>query len=224
MKWFSKWQSPKIPADWLWIRAHQTKLPQKKTPISYIHFAVLDVETTGLDPKTDRILSIAVVPVIGLSVQTSQHWDGLIQQTQFNTKSMAIHEITPAQSGLAQCTERDMLEILFRRFGHCVWVGHFGSIDYQFIAAAAERLQWSLEHPLLDTAKMLARVDDDYRDPTAIAPKNWQLEAICKHLQLPEPVAHTASGDALATALIFVKLLHRLQRRGALVWGDLQGV
>ena len=222
MNWLKNWLWPQMEKEWTWVAQQQAKLPRKKTPLSEINFAVLDVETTGLDAKIDRILSIAVVPVLGTTIQTSGCWEGWVHQTYFDPQSMRIHEITPAQSNRAVVQERDMLELLFQKFGHCVWVGHFGSIDYQFLSAVGKRVGLKLHQPMIDTATLLARVDDDFRDPTAITPKKWQLDAVCKHLQLPEPVAHTASGDALATAMVFVKLLHQLQKRGATQWSDLK--
>jgi DNA polymerase III subunit epsilon len=214
MNWLRNLFGEKLPLEWQWLTAIQAQLPKNNTPIQQVHFAVMDVETTGLDVQKDRILSLGVVPVVGMRIQTSQHWDIRVQQSHFNPASIAIHEITPAQSAQATLSETDMLKGLLEKYGHCIWVGHFGEIDLQFLRSVAKRAGFKLQQPMVDTAKLLARADEAYRDPTAITPKKWQLDAVCKHLNVPEPNAHTAAGDALATAFVLVKLLHRLQKRG----------
>lgn len=214
MSWWKFWKRAQLPANWHWLAAKKLQLPKANTPLSQVSFAVLDVETTGLDPYTDRILSLAVVPVVGQLILTAQYWETTVQQTHFNVQSIPIHEITPSQSAKTGTTETEMLTKLMEKFGSSVWVGHFGSIDMAFLQAAFQRQGLHLKHPMIDTANMLQRADESYSDPTAIAPKKWQLEAVCEHLNLPEPNAHTAAGDALATAFVFAKLLHLLQKRG----------
>lgn len=46
--------------------------PGDRTPVARLEFLALDVETTGLDPRTDHLLSVGWVPIAGMALVLAQ--------------------------------------------------------------------------------------------------------------------------------------------------------
>ena len=47
---------------------------------------------------------------------------------------------------------------------------------------------------------------------------HYSLDDLCKELNVPKVDRHTASGDALITAVVFLKILGRLDKQKHLNW------
>ena len=62
-------------------------------PIDRVRFVVLDSETTGLNPATDRIISIGAVAVLGGDIVLEDSFSALLQVDR-NTEATTVHGIT----------------------------------------------------------------------------------------------------------------------------------
>jgi DNA polymerase-3 subunit epsilon len=81
---------------------------------------------------------------------------------------------------------------------------------------------WS---PSVDTAQLAQRVEDGpmtSNQARGADPRSaYQLDTLVERYGIDIPERHTAAGDALATALLFQRLLKKAERRGIRTLGDL---
>ena len=63
------------------------------TPADQLRFVVLDTETTGFDPRRDRIITIGAVAVANGEILFEDWFEALIQIA-YNTSSVTVHGIT----------------------------------------------------------------------------------------------------------------------------------
>ena len=201
--------------EWADYENLQKKLPDKKTPLEEVTFYVLDIESTGLDPETDRILSICVIPVQYNEVRIDDMLSLKINQKHYKSESISIHEIMPESDPDDGISEKEALSQFLKMAGAGVWVAHFSDLDQKLIQQTSKRHGLNnIHNPVLDTSVLLSRSVDHYRNPQQMPQGSFQLSEVCKHLNIPIEDLHTAEGDALATAILFTKLLKILQKRG----------
>jgi DNA polymerase III subunit epsilon len=78
-------------------RACFTNTWSDETPIDSVRFVVLDSETTGLNPRVDRIVTIGAVAVRNGEIVIGDSFSALLKVTQ-NTPAVSVHGITRDQS------------------------------------------------------------------------------------------------------------------------------
>jgi DNA polymerase III subunit epsilon len=93
-----------------------------------------------------------------------------------------------------------------------VLVGHNVAFDMRFLAEKEEQTGVRLTQPVLDTLLLSAVVHPDHDDHS--------LEGIAARLGVSVVGRHTALGDALVTAEIFLGLLRLLAERGIVTLGE----
>lgn len=177
---------------------------------------VFDTETTGLDPDGgDRIVSIAGVRVRGGTVKRGETFDALVNPGRpIPAASTAFHGITDAM--VAEAPLIDVVLPAFLRFAEgAVLVGHQVTFDLRFLEREAARLRLpplAAVHPVLDTL-LLSEV---VHGPLA----QHGLDAMATRLGVAIRGRHSALGDALVTAEIFVRLIELLKKRGIRTLGQ----
>ena len=185
-------------------------------PLSEVTYVVFDTETTGLDPEAgDRIVSIAGVKVRAGVVKRGETFDALVNPGRpIPDASVAFHGITDDM--VADAPSIAVVFPAFLRFaGDAVMVGEQVWFDLRCLAAEARRLGLppTPAHPALDTVLLSALV----HRPLA----GHGLDATARRLGVAVRGRHSALGDALATAEVFVRLLELLQKRGVTTLGEL---
>lgn len=220
------------PPDWptrlqaLASTAHDARLrqfyaagcPPGHTPIAQVPLVALDLETTGLDPVRDGIVSIGLVPFTLERIRTSQarHW--LVKpRVDLVEASVALHGIT--HSALADAPDLDtvLAELLALLAGQ-VAVVHCSAVERGFLNGALQRrLGEDLHFPVIDTLALQARVLPSDKRPwlqrlwRGPAPRPSLRLAACREAHgLPRYALHHALTDALATAeLLLAQLAHQ---------------
>jgi DNA polymerase-3 subunit epsilon len=110
--------------------------------------------------------------------------------------------------------------------GDAVLVAHHAAFDMRMLEKAITPHRgakvWS---PSVDTARLAQRVEDGpmtSNQARGADPRSaYQLDTLVERYGIDIPERHTAAGDALATALLFQRLLKKAERRGILTLGDL---
>jgi DNA polymerase-3 subunit epsilon len=178
---------------------------------------VIDLETTGLDPRHDHIVSYGAVPIREGRVKTSESLYGLVNvpgdvpgsSTKFH--GLRTQDLDGAPS-LAECvTTLDGLIGAHPVVAHCAWV------ERSFLRRAFRRSYLSYTSPMVDTA-VLARqvIDIDLAPDQAVS-----LEYAATELGLPVHSPHHALGDAVTTASLFIALAARIERGTTLTTAQL---
>jgi DNA polymerase-3 subunit epsilon len=101
----------------------------------------------------------------------------------------------------------ELLDELIEAITGAALVAHVASIEKRFLGRALERAGLELRNPVIDTARLAARLfDHEGRE----VPSPIGLSALADELGLPVHRPHEADGDALTTAQAFLALATRL--------------
>lgn len=200
-------------------RAYRTAPGQRRrTPWRAARYCVVDLETTGLDPRRDEIVAWAAVPVDDGRVVLGGTVEGLVHPRRgVAAATVRVHGLRAADLAgapdLAPATEALLTAMTGR-----VLVVHSARVERAFLGPALARRGVRLSAPVLDTA-VLGRLWMWYDGQPV--PRFLDLGRLAETLGLPVHRPHEASGDALTTAQAFVALATRLERHGPETVGTL---
>jgi DNA polymerase-3 subunit epsilon len=200
--------------------------PDRSMPLSDVRFVVFDTETTGLDLSKNRLLSIAGVAMRGAEVALGDTFDVMVAQPDVGGADAAVvHGLI--SSDLADGLPEGEAAARFLAFvGDSVLVAHHAAFDVRMLQKAIAPYRgakvWS---PAVDTAQLARRVEvgpmPTHRAHGAEKREPYRLDNLVRRYGIEVPERHTAAGDALATALLFQRLLKKAERRGIETLGDL---
>lgn len=170
---------------------------------SSVKFAVVDVETTGLFPRVDRIVEIAIF-LVSSSNEIIKEFCTLINP-QRDIGPTHIHGITARDVKNAPTFEEIAGNVL-SFFPHAFFVSHNVAFDMRFLEKELERLGYNFpELPSLDTM-WLSRIADP-----CIPSRN--LEEICRYFNIKLSHHHCAYEDGLATVKLLMQCIKTLNIR-----------
>ena len=178
-------------------------------PLAELSYTVFDTETTGLAPSEgDEIISIGAVRIVNGRLLRHECFERLIKPIKpVSRASQEIHGISPqmleGQSGSEQVLP------LFARFAEdTVLVAHNAAFDMRFLQLAQPRTGVAFNQPVLDTLMLSALAHPGHPDA------EHRLERLAERLGVVVIGRHTALGDAIVTAEVFLKLVPLLAERG----------
>ncbi|MDV8000505.1 exonuclease domain-containing protein [Rhodococcus sp. IEGM 1408] len=208
----------------------ETPPPGPATPLTDLPLLAIDVETTGLDPRRDRVLSVGLVPVDGerivlggaasmlLRPHSAEDDDGVGQ-------SATVHGITD-DAVAAGVDVEGFLDRIFTALAGRVLLAHYTRIETDFLGALCASA-YGVRPPLLavDTLELHRRVlgggiDMGFTpDPDTDALRLWGAR---ERYGLPRYRAHDALVDALACAELYLAQAADLHDRGVTTLRDLR--
>lgn len=158
-------------------------------------FVCIDLETTGLDPKRDRIIEIGAVKVERGKV--TGEWETFVDpERKLEERIVELTGIRDEQlAGAGKIAE--ILPELFAFLGDYVLLGHSVLFDFAFLKKAAVNERLAFERMGIDTLKIARKYLKDL--------ESRSLESLCRHYDIPHK-AHRALEDARATVLLYQKL------------------
>ena len=159
-------------------------------------YVSVDLETTGLNPKIDKIIEIGMVIV--RNGQVEQEYSTLVnpyQQLRPETVELTgIRDEMIANAPDVETAVRGFLDFC----GGLPLLGHNILFDYSFIKQAAINARLDFEKEAWDTLKIARKALPDL--------ESRSLEALCGYYQIPREHAHRAMDDVLETLALFRKL------------------
>ncbi len=175
----------------------------------------LDLETSGLDPRRHRILSVGMVPVRQGSIRWGERFYSLVHPGSFeglDDAAIGVHHILPEELHQAP----PLAEVAGRieeRLDGAVLVVHHASLDVAFLRRAWRRLgrSWPRRRRIVDTQALIGRLEHRLAAIRAHEPPLPRgLTPARESFGLPAYDHHHALTDALATAELFLVLRARL--------------
>jgi len=173
-------------------------------PYSGDQVVAIDCETTGLDSRTAELVSIAAVVIKEGRVLSSQSLNvKLAAPDSLSEDSICIHRLRPVdlEGGASIC---EALEALLALIGNRPLVGWCVAFDVAMINRYLRPLMgFDLPNDTLELSALYQR-KMRYWQPD-ITP-DLRFDAMASALQVPVIERHTARGDAVTSALMYLQL------------------
>ena len=176
-------------------------------PSSADEWVSLDLETTGIDPARDHILSLAAVPVRDGTAWLSERFERRVHTARaFGIESIRHHRITPDEASAGEPVTEVVREFLHWLGGRRL-LGYNLGFDLDMLAPHVRALTgFDPPNPTVDLADAVAAAQRRQRPD---APVNLDLVHIANRLGVPMIGRHTALGDATTVALCWIALHRR---------------
>nr|WP_316889222.1 3'-5' exonuclease [Ralstonia sp. LMG 6871] len=170
----------------------------------------LDCETTGLNVRTDEIISIGAVRIVGNRILTSECLELLIRpQGEMRPESICVHRLRNRDLDSGVSIEQ-AVHTLLHFIGSRPLVGYYLEFDVAMLnRVVMPMLGIGLPQPKIEVSALY--YDHQFRqlppyrqqgDPDL----DLRFATVMKELDLPTWDAHEALNDAVMAALAFVKL------------------
>jgi DNA polymerase-3 subunit epsilon len=183
------------------------------TDLKNITYTVFDTETTGLNPDGgDEIISLAAVRIVNNRIIYQDIFEELVDpKRDIPMESYRIHGINYEMVN----GKKDIRTILpaFKDYAaETVLLGHNIAFDMKMFKVKEKQTGIRLMNPVLDTLLLSAVLHPVHA--------RHDMESIAERLGVNIIGRHTALGDAIATAEIFLKLIPLLNSNGVLTLRD----
>ena len=178
-----------------------------------LSYTVFDTETTGLDPSAgDEIIQIGATRIVNGKLLQGESFIQLVDpQRSVSAASALIHglrrDMLTGQPTIAQ-----VLPAFHAFASDTVLVAHNAAFDMRFLELKQQSTGVRFEQPVLDTLLLSALVHPNQ--------DSHSLEAIALRLDVPVRERHSALGDAMITAEVFLRLIPMLQGIGIRTLGQ----
>jgi len=186
---------------------YKATFKQKQNDLNNTRFVVFDTETTGLNPKSDRILSIGTIAIKKFQIDVSDYLECYLNQSVFNTKTAEIHGLLK-QGTIEKIDETEAIKVFLIHIENAILVAHHAAFDVAMINEALKRMNLpKLKNKVIDTGLLYKKTKYIKEE------KPYSLDDLCKMFNIPMHDRHTASGDAYLTGLLFLKLTSLLRKK-----------
>jgi len=172
-------------------------------------WVALDCETTGLNVRSDEIISIGAVRIAGDRILTSERLSllGRPGKRRISADSVRVHGLR--QRDVLDGVDPDEATMALMRFiGSRPLVGYYLEFDVALVDRAIfPRLGVGLPQRKIEVSSMFydwkRRQLPPYHEPAQI---DLRFATMMRELDLPMEAAHDAVSDAVMAALAFIKL------------------
>ncbi len=172
-----------------------------------INYVVFDTETTGLHPAAgDEIVSLAAVRIVNGRILTGESFERLVDPKRpIPQASMRFHKITDEM-----VKDKPPIQVVLPQFhafvGDAVLIAHNAPFDLAFLKLKQDECGVEFSMPVLDTL-LLSAFLHDYTGKHG-------LDVVANRFGIEVHGRHTAIGDALVTAAVFLRMIDALEARG----------
>ena len=172
-----------------------------------LSYTVFDTETTGLEPSAgDEIIQIGAVRIVNGRLLHHEGYEQLIDPRRpLPPAATAIHGITGEMLAGAPGIEQ-VLPGFHQLAEDTVLVAHNAAFDMRFLQLKEAVTGVRFSQPVLDTLLLSSVIHPNQ--------ESHKLEAIAERFGVSLVGRHTALGDAIVTAEIFLKMIPLLSAMG----------
>ncbi len=183
-------------------------VPDKTPSVSFpkgqsidTEYCVLDIETTGLSFRTEKITELGAVKY--KNGEIVEKFECFVNpEKPIPYEVVKVTNITDEMVKDAKTIEEILPEFL-KFIGDSVIVAHNADFDVGFIKYNAEKLGYKLENTYIDTLRLAKDLFPDY--------KKYKLGIIAENLGIKVDVAHRALDDVITLVKVFEVMLKMLR-------------
>lgn len=175
-------------------------------------YCVLDLETTGFSPVTEKITEIGVMKIKDGKV-IDKFSTFVNPEKPIPASVIEVTNITDDMVASAETIDKVFPKLLDFIEGS-VLVAHNASFDVGFLKHNAKVLGHDFNFTYVDTLTLAQELFPDF--------KTYKLGRIAKHLGFKVEVAHRALDDVDTTVKVFNVMLEKLKERGAKTLEDIE--
>ncbi|MEY3510392.1 MAG: polymerase PolC-type [Pseudomonadota bacterium] len=181
--------------------------------LTELTYTVFDTETTGLNPSEgDEIIQMGAMRIVNGKLLSQECFDQLVDpQRRIPAATIPIHGIEPHMVA-GKPTIAQVLPSFHGFAKDTVLVAHNAAFDMRFLQLKEQATGLVFDQPVLDTLLLSAVVHPNQA--------SHRLEAIAERFNVTVVGRHTAMGDAMVTAEVFLKLIPLLAEKGIRTLGQ----
>jgi DNA polymerase-3 subunit epsilon len=162
-------------------------------------FAIIDVETSGLEPGSARVIEIAIM-LVDSNGEVEEEYATLINPGNGQVGPTFIHHISE-EAVLSAPTFQEVAGDILKRIENRIIVAHHAAFEDKFFAAEFKRAGIKLPPlPALDTLWLAREVVDL---------PNYKMQTVLQHYGVEEVDLHTALGDVRALNKVLPILINQ---------------
>lgn len=175
--------------------------------LTELTYTVFDTETTGLNPSQgDEIIQIGATRIVNGKLLRQESFEQLVDpRRSLSPESIPIHGIQPEML-VNQPTIDKVLPAFHAFASDTVLIAHNAAFDMRFLQMKEKLTGLVFDQPVLDTLLLSAVLHPNQ--------ESHRLDAIAERLNLTIVGRHTALGDAIVTAEVFIKMIPLLADNG----------
>lgn len=183
-----------------------------------LRYVVFDLETTGLSLSHDRVVSAAAYRVVEGRIALGDVFSSLVSPGRdIPPAAVKIHGIMPSMVDDAPAFA-EVFEKFLGYLGTDILVGYHVGFDLHFLNSYMQQAHgFPLQNLVLDAQHMCRRVcfPPHLRSYAGRLKGAQGLGTVARHFGIEVQERHTALGDALATAMIFQRILLEIEKSGS---------
>ena len=181
--------------------------------LTELAYTVFDTETTGLNPSEgDEIIQIGAARIVNGKLLRQESFEQLVDPGRSIPEAgIPIHGIRP-EMVRGQPRIAEVLPSFHAYAQETVLVAHNAAFDMRFLQLKEASTGLRFDQPVLDTLLLSAVVHPNQA--------SHKLEAIAERFGITVVGRHTALGDAMVTAEVFLRLVPLLAEQGILTLGQ----
>ncbi len=186
--------------------------PQGDVAVGELPLLAIDLETTGLNPAKDRVLSVGFVPVDGHRIHLGGARHLVVRDHDGVGQSATVHGLTDDVVAEGVPFDEVLVAVLEALRGRAL-LAHFARIETGFLDAAC-RIRWGQGMPcvVVDTLELERRAHANPWGPPAEV-TTLRLFRARERRGLPQYKAHHALVDALACGELYLAQVADLEAR-----------
>lgn len=188
-----------------------------RTPLGELRWVIVDVETGGLNPYADPLLSIGAVEVRNGRINLGASFEAnLLQSTVTSHENILVHGLTHRRQ-LSGMAARDALLNFAEFAANAPFVAFHAEFDRIALKVAMQKeLDWDFPGRWLDAAVIAPLLFP------GLAKERQSLDDWLAAFAIHNPSRHSAAADAAATAQLWLILLEAAARQRVHVLKDLE--
>ena len=213
-----KYLQENVLPDFL-MKLLQPPLPELSCECNKIDYLVLDLETTGLNPGRDRILSVGTIEITNFKMDMRSAETLFVSDArEVRAETAVINHIVPEmmQDGVSL---DDAMESLFRKMQGKVLIAHGVFVEQGFLHHYLKQRYGLADIPLpwLDTLRLeKSMVMNQWKSDQDVT-----LSGTRARYGLPDYPAHEALIDAVATGELYLAQLKSVFGTGGSCFGKI---